>query len=138
MKTLVAAVAVLCLAGTTEDLKYEVAVREAFGELEARVAAIQAETGTTNPDRLVPVLIARRSLWMSDRGEFFERLNNGFYVHKAANGDAKLFTVAEKRNEYIELGLVGGGWVMRLYEDRLDVKGPGKDWKRVGPGKWER
>lgn len=140
MRATIVCVGLLYLGADTASLKYEIAVREAFTEFEAKVAAIQAETGVTSPDRLVPVLMARRSLWRNADGTgFFERLNNDFFVEKLGNGEAKLFRVVERNNEYVELGLVEGGWMSKLYEDRLEVKAPGaKSFKFNIKGKWER
>lgn len=131
----------LALCATPEDLKYELAVRDAFVEFEGRVARIADETGTTNPDRLVPVLMERRSLWKNaEGGGFFERLNNGFWVQKlGGTGDAKLYNTSDKTAEYIEIGLVEGGWAIRMYEDHITVKSPNsKDFKLNAKGKWER
>lgn len=139
MKTLAVAAA-LCLGASTSDLKYDLQVREAFTAFEAQVEAVRTETGVTNPDRLVPVLMPRRSLWRNEGGTgFLERLNNDFFVEKLGTGEAKLFRVVERREDYIELALVEGGWMTRLYEDHLEVKSPGaKAFKTQIGGKWER
>lgn len=139
MRSMVLALAVLS-AGSDGGLEYDSRVRKGFAELEEQVALAAKETGMEDPDRLVPVLMTRRSLWVSDSGdEFFERLNNGFWVQKLANGDAKLLTTVSKQGTWVELGLVEGGWRVRLYEDRFETKSPtGRDFKKIAPGRWVR
>lgn len=140
MKTAALLATALCLASSTEDLKYEIAVREAYTEFAAKVETIREESGIESADRLVPVLMPRRSLWRSQDGSgFFERLNNDFYVEKLGTGEAKLFRTVEKTNDYVELGLTEGGWMTRIYEDHIESKAPGaKGFKRGAEGKWER
>lgn len=140
MKAVAAAAMLILTATTAEDLKYEIAVREAFTAFEAQVETIRQETGATSADRLVPVLMPRRSLWRNAGGTgFFERLNNDFFVEKLGTGEAKLYRVVDRNDSYIELALVEGGWMARLYEDRLTVKSPtSQEFKQRIGGKWER
>lgn len=139
MKPLVVAfVAAAFLAEPTED-DYDTRVRAAFVEFEASVETIREETETTDPDRLVPVLIQRRSLWVNAaKTGFFERLHNGFWVEKVGNGEAKLFIESGRNDQFIELGFTNGKTRVRLYEDKCDVTHDTKPFQTYYRGKWEQ
>lgn len=114
-------------------------VRAAFAELEASVEVIREETETTDPDRLVPVLMQHRSLWInSAKTGFFERLHNGFWVEKVGNGNAKLFIKSGRNDQFIELGLTSGKTRVRLYENKCDVTHDTKPFRTFYEGEWER
>lgn len=142
MKVATAVTVAACLAASGgSDLKYELAVREAFADLEAKVESIRTEAGVEDSDRLVPVLMPRRSLWRhAEGGGFFERLNNGFWVQKmGGTGEAKLFNTSDRTQAYVEIGHVGGRTVIRLYEDHMDVRHENSTvFKHHAKGAWER
>jgi hypothetical protein len=121
--------------------EYETKVTEAFTAFQDEVEEIRVATETTDPDRLIPVLMPRRSLWRS-KDNFYERLSNGYWIEQSPKEEALIYREGISTPEYREL--VSGDSVVftiiRLYEDRADVrqseKGP--KFKTFYRGGWER
>lgn len=134
--------ALLPIGASTEDLKYELQVREAFTAFEQQVETIRTETGTTSADRLVPVLMARRSLWKATEGSnFYERLSNGFWVEQSPKGEALIYREITRTPEYVEIatGTATANTVIHLTEGTADVKqSKDRSFKTYYKGGWAR
>lgn len=137
---LAAALLVLGWQGDTPS-EYETKVTEAFTAFQAQVEEIRVATETEDPDRLVPVLMARRSLWVS-KDNFYERLSNGYWIESSPKEEALIYREGISTPEYREL--VSGDsiafTIIRIYENRADVKHSteGPKFKTYYRGKWER
>lgn len=142
MRATIVCVGLMYLGADTSDLKYEIAVREAFTEFEKQVETVRTETGTTSADRLVPVLLQRRSLWKASEGSnFYEKLSNGFWVEQSPKGEALVYREIARTPEYVEIatGTATANTIIHLTEGTADVK-QSKDraFKTYYKGKWER
>lgn len=139
---------------------YDAAVEDAIAELRERLTALREEfveeiqtlrtaaegEGDAGALRKADAALAaesdiirvepRRSLWKSQHG-FFERLHEGHWIEKIPNGDAKLFAEAGRTAEYVELS--GVNTIVRLYEDRCEVRFPSENrpFRKFYDGAWE-
>lgn len=141
MKAAVLLLPLLFVQSDTADLEYKLELGKEIKALQEKADKLAAEKGVTDADRLVPVLRPKRHLWMHDsRRGFFERLNNGYWIEKVGDGEAKIFAASAKNARFVELIFTGngGGTRVRLYNDRCDVKHR-KDriFKKTYKGGWE-
>lgn len=126
-------------ASTTSDLEYEAELRHSLKKIQAEAEVLAEKHNVTNPDRMVPVIQPRRSLWKNHQGVgFFELLHNNFWVEKVGNGGANLFITSANQKEYVELLRTDKSKTrVRLYADRCDVKLPqSKTFSTFYKGKW--
>lgn len=109
-----------------ESSEYKKQVEAAFADFEKKVETIRKETKTTNPNRVLPRLQMRRTLWKSRKGGYFERLHDGYWVERVPSGRAHIFSEPSRTDKYVELTRTDGNAICRLYEDRCDVLLKGK------------
>ncbi|MCA9054769.1 MAG: hypothetical protein KDA75_13090 [Planctomycetaceae bacterium] len=141
MRAAVVALTVLFIGADTADLEYEVQLRKDFEEFQEKAEALAADKGVTSPDRLIPVLMNRRSLWINGAGTgFFERLNSGHWIEKVPDGVPNLFLESSRTEAYVALGRVDRTKTrVRLYDAKCDVMLNGKgEFKTFYKGSWER
>jgi hypothetical protein len=118
-----------------EAYRSQLAAIRAAAQAAGNRAEVQRADELLQPDLSIVRLQSRRWLWKSQDG-FFEQLHEGHWVEKVPNGDANLFDESIRTDIYVELS--NRGAIVRLYEDRCDVRLlPSREFKTFYRGSWK-